>query len=402
MSSPAEPRPIPQGDSLAAAGLSFFEAGFSALDAYHGIAPGLLRFLLVEGGLADLAMASEGLEYPGLPYADAALAPAPRAPSAGGAGGAGGSKAAARDDGSGDSTKTCERTYIRLADSAAEAEGAAFPVLDLLRDPTKRGVYLDPKGIRTSLRSRRLEARPAPAEEEIFQAAGLLARYDYELPPGYLPAPPHDFPLESQRDLLILILTGATPERALGFLRACGFIEAYWPELEALAGVDQAKEFHPEGDVWAHTMETFRHRKLPDLRLSLGLLLHDAGKPRASASGGHRFDRHAELGTSTARRFLSRLGFPPGLCDDVAYLVRYHMLPAALPRLPLERGIEGVDEPLFPLLLELYRCDELSSFKGPEGYYEACAAYRNHLKNVRNPWRNPEAARLARVFLPGR
>ena len=400
MSHPAELRPIPQGDSLSAAGLSFFEAGFSALDAYHGVAPGLLRFLLVEGGLADLARASEGLEYPGLPYADAALPPAPR-PSAPRAAGA-----KAGDDGlaegPGDSTKACERTYIRLADSAAQAEGAAFPVLDLLRDPTKRGVYLDHKGIRASLRTRRLEARPAPAEEELFQAAGLLARYDYELPPGYLPAPPRDFPLESQRDLLVLILTGKAPGRAFDFLRACGFIEAYWPELEALAGVDQAKEFHPEGDVWAHTMETFRHRKLPDLRLSLGLLLHDAGKPRASASGGRRFDRHAELGTSTARRFLSRLGFPPALCDDVAYLVRYHMLPAALPRLPLERGIEGVDEPLFPLLLELYRCDELSSFKGPEGYYEACAAYRNHLKNNRNPWRNPEAARLARVFLPGR
>jgi poly(A) polymerase len=401
MSSPSEPRPIPQGDSLAAAGLVSFEAGFSALDAYHGVAPGLLRFLLVEGGLADIAKASEGLEYPGLPYADAALSPAPRAAGAKTAAGA-----TAGDnglvEGSGDSTKSCERTYIRLADSAAQAERAAFSVLDLLRDPTKRGVYLDPRGIRTSLRSKRLEPRPAPAEEELFQAAGLLARYDYELPPGYLPAPPRDFPLESQRDLLVLILTGRAPERALDFLRACGFIDAYWPELEALAGVDQAKEFHPEGDVWAHTMETFRHRKLPDLRLSLGLLLHDAGKPRASASGGRKFDRHAELGTSTARRFLSRLGFPSALCDDVAYLVRYHMLPAALPRLPLERGIEGVDEPLFPLLLELYRCDELSSFKGPEGYYEACAAYRNHQKNVRNPWRNPEAARLARVFLPGR
>jgi poly(A) polymerase len=390
MSHPAEPRPVSHGDSRSAAGLGFFEAGFSALDAYHGVAPGLLRFLLVEGGLADLAKASDGLEYPGLPYADAALSPSPSGSGVQGA------------DGPGDSSKACERTYIRLADSLAQAERAAFPVLDLLRDPTKRGVYLDPKGIRVSLRSKRLEPRPAPAEEELFQAAGLLARYDYELPPGYLPVPPRDFPLESQRDLLVLVLTGKAPERALGFLRACGFIEAYWPELEALAGVDQAKEFHPEGDVWAHTMETFRHRKLPDLRLSLGLLLHDAGKPQASASGGRKFDRHAELGTSTARRFLSRLGFPPALCDDVAYLVRYHMLPAALPRLPLERGIEGVDEPLFPLLLELYRCDELSSFKGPEGYYEACAAYRNHVKNVRNPWRNPEAARLARVFLPGR
>jgi poly(A) polymerase len=61
-----------------------------------------------------------------------------------------------------------------------------------------------------------------------------------------------------------------------------------------------------------------------------------------------------------------------------------------------------VDSPLFPLLLELYKCDELSSFKGPEGYFEACAAYRNHLKNVRNPWRNPEAQRLAKIYLGGK
>ena len=148
-------------------------------------------------------------------------------------------------------------------------------------------------------------------------------------------------------------------------------------------------------------METFRYRKVADLRLSLALLLHDSGKPRASASEGHRFDRHAELGAIVAQRFLTRLGFSRDLSGAVVYLVRYHMLPAALPRLPLERGIPGVDEPLFPLLLELYKCDELSTFKGPEAYYEACAAYRAYLKKSRNPYRNPEALRLARVYLNG-
>jgi poly(A) polymerase len=149
-------------------------------------------------------------------------------------------------------------------------------------------------------------------------------------------------------------------------------------------------------------METFRYRKIPDLRLSLGLLLHDLGKPIASSVPGRRFDHHAEIGSTLAQRFLSRLGFSPSISTDVAYLVRYHMLPAALPRLPLERGIQGVDDPLFPLLLELYKCDELSSFKGPEGYYEACAAYRAYLRTSRNPWRNPEALRMARLYLEGR
>jgi poly(A) polymerase len=368
-----------QIEALERAGIAIYEAGFSALDAYHRVSPSPLRFLLAEGSLVDLAKAAEGLEYPGLPYADALLA-------------------GSHEEGA----EGTRRSYIRLVDSLAEAEAAAFPPLDFLRDPKKRLTFHDPKGVYPGLREKLLVPRPAPEEDLIFQAAGLLARYDYELPPGFLPRPPRDFAVGAQRDLLVLILTGKSPEKALAFLRDCGFIEAYWPELAALEGVDQAKEFHPEGDVWAHTMETFRYRKLPDLRLSLGLLLHDAGKPRASAKEGRRFDRHAELGASVAARFLARLGFSASVQADVSYLVRYHMLPAALPRLPLERGIEGVDEPLFPLLLELYKCDELSSFKGPEGYYEACAAYRAHLRNVRNPWRNPESARLAKVFLDGK
>jgi poly(A) polymerase len=361
--------------------MSVYEAGFSALDAYFGVRKSPLRFALAEGGLVDLAKSSETLSYPGLFYADAAIE---------------------GDSSDGEGLTADKATvYIRLADSLAEAEPAAFAPLDFFRDPAGRGVFHDPRAVYHSLRLRRLEARTAPPEEVIFEAAALVSRYDYEAPSGCISFLPRDFPLGAQRDLLCLILTGAHPEKGLNLLKDSGFIAAYWPEIEELAGVSQAKEFHPEGDVWAHTMETFRYRKLPDLRLSLGLLLHDSGKPRANAVGANKFDRHAEIGEAVARRFLSRLGFPSSLGQDVSYLVRYHMLPAALPRLPLERGIDGVDEPLFPLLLELYKCDELSTFKGPEGYYEACAAYRSHLKQGRNPYRNPEAQRLARLYLNG-
>ena len=60
-----------------------------------------------------------------------------------------------------------------------------------------------------------------------------------------------------------------------------------------------------------HTLATFAHRKVPDLVLSLGLLLHDAGKPRATPQEGKRFFAHAEIGARVARRFLGRLGFAP-------------------------------------------------------------------------------------------
>jgi poly(A) polymerase len=167
-------------------------------------------------------------------------------------------------------------------------------------------------------------------------------------------------------------------------------------------------------------METFRHRKTgawklrPDglaggtsktalqavsvhnLCLSLGLLLHDSGKPVATSTGNHRYEGHAELGEIQARRFLERLGFPPKLIQDVCFLVKNHMLPAALPRLPLFRTEPIMSSPLFPLLMELYRCDESSSFKGLDGYYESSATYQQFLKNKQNPYRTADGKKKDR------
>jgi poly(A) polymerase len=197
----------------------------------------------------------------------------------------------------------------------------------------------------------------------------------------------------------------ARPDRGLDFLRRCGFLDELWPELARLDEVDHSKEFHPEGNVWKHTLETFRHRKplaggAYDLRLSLGLLLHDSGKPLSESSGSRRFDGHAELGARTAGRFLGRLGFEPALIDDVFYLVRNHMLPAALSRLPLTRTGEIMASPLFPTLMELYRCDEASSFKGLDGYYESSAAYQAYLRYRRNPYRSADGKKLGLRNLP--
>jgi poly(A) polymerase len=204
--------------------------------------------------------------------------------------------------------------------------------------------------------------------------------------------------IEEQRQLLAGLLLANNPAPGFELLKTCGFLAAHWPELAELDDVDHAKEFHPEGNVWKHTMEALRYRKSGglDLRLSLGILLHDIGKPISNSTGGRRFDGHAELGERQARRFLERLDFDAALIRDVCYLVRNHMLPAALPRLPLIRTGEIMSSPLFPALLELYRCDESSSFKGLDGYYQSSAAYQAFLKNRRNPYRSADGKKLKR------
>jgi len=91
-----------------------------------------------------------------------------------------------------------------------------------------------------------------------------------------------------QRDLLLGILNGARPDKGLKLLYETGFVQAYWPELARMSVIPHVKDYHPEGDGWEHTLETFKHRKQTGAVLSLALLLHDTGKPDAPATRSGR------------------------------------------------------------------------------------------------------------------
>ncbi|MDR2136209.1 MAG: HD domain-containing protein [Treponema sp.] len=367
--------------------------GFSAIDRY--LDRDSLPFVLVEtsASLTELARLFENLRFPGAALADAAA-------------------------------EFQGRDYLFRCPDSGAPEDSAYSILSFSQD-WKTGRFYDPRGFYPLLRRirdepARLQAPPGPAAPpwwDGFETAGnwlqgvtegalILARYGcYSCGPenrqrefgeiaraiGELPRPAPPGP-EEQRLLLMGLLDSPHPELGFEFLLAAGFAGEYWPELARLDGVDHSKEFHPEGNVWKHTMETFRYRKggRHSLLLSLSLLLHDSGKPLAESSGGHRFQAHAELGAQVARRFLGRLGFSQALIDDTAWLVKNHMFPAAMPRLPPNRGREIVEAALYPTLMELYRCDESSSFKGLDGYYESSAAYRRYLKYRRNPYRGAD------------
>lgn len=339
---------------------------FTALDEYFGVFPSPLRFERFDGDIVGLAKAVDGLGFPGLPYADA----------------------------------VAENKVPRVRYTCSDGEAStAYTQLRLARLPEKRA-FDARRGVYECLRD------PAPVPEQaapelvLFEAAALASRYDYNPLMAHVPGAVKGLDPVYQRDLLELIVTGARPDKGFEILRHSGFLDVYWPEIAELFGVQHAKDFHPEGDVWRHTMETFAHRKSPDLILSLALLLHDTGKPDAVASGGRRFDKHSELGEMAAKALLGRLGYPRNTIESVAFLVRYHMLPSAMSRVPPSSIGRILDDPLVPVLLELYRCDELSTFKGPDGYYEACAAYKAYLKNSRNPYRDSDGKRRDALHRP--
>ncbi|THB67990.1 MAG: HD domain-containing protein [Spirochaetaceae bacterium] len=275
-----------------------------------------------------------------------------------------------------------------------------------------RKVFHDVGGIYSCLRDRSITGKitsPDHITHTLYAYAQLDLKFSNSLANSLLSTARQymeshqSSPLEnspvSQRILLSQILDGKHSQRAIELLRKTGWIDSIWPELISMNTIGQGKAEHPEGNVWEHSLAALSFRKSYDLRLGLAVLLHDIGKPEARPEGGHRFHLHADIGAKIANRLLSRLGFPVNIIQDVTWLIKYHSIPGALTRLPTHRSGPLMEHPLFPWLLELYRCDLCATFRGPDNYYKACAVYRSFLKNNKNPFRSQDGKKLLRLLV---
>jgi tRNA nucleotidyltransferase (CCA-adding enzyme) len=135
------------------------------------------------------------------------------------------------------------------------------------------------------------------------------------------------------------LLKGKHMVEAFEFLRETEWVR-FFPELQALIGCPQDPEWHPEGDVWAHTLfclQAFSERRVgdawEDLVLGFAVLCHDLGKPLTTAKGDDgriRSPGHDVVGEGVAREFLDRLTDHKDLVEAVLSLVLTHMRPTDL------------------------------------------------------------------------
>ena len=153
-----------------------------------------------------------------------------------------------------------------------------------------------------------------------------------------------------------LLTKGVKISKGLEFLRLAGWLK-YYPELYALVGCEQAPEWHPEGDVWNHTLccldafakerdarrqqapehpntQTPQHPNTEDLIVGLAVLCHDFGKPATTAydpvKKRIRSIGHDEAGVAPTIAFLRRLTNEERLLREVPPLVRFHMRPFSM------------------------------------------------------------------------
>src|SRR5579864_894560 len=134
----------------------------------------------------------------------------------------------------------------------------------------------------------------------------------------------HQVSRERIRDELDKMLTEGHARRCFELLDASGLLIEVLPEVAAMKGVRQPPQYHPEGDVWTHTLMLLEGLE-PGCSSSLawGVLLHDVGKPPTFrvAPDRIRFDQHAEVGTRMAEEICRRLRFPNETCEQVMQLV---------------------------------------------------------------------------------
>ena len=175
---------------------------------------------------------------------------------------------------------------------------------------------------------------------------------------------------ERIRDELFRLLTESSKAgESLQLLRESGLLKEILPEVDAMVGVEQPPEFHPEGDVFTHTrLMLDALPPNPSLRLALSVLLHDVGKPPTAAlvtlpdgTPRWRFENHAAIGADMARAILERLRAPNALVDEVCAIIAGHMRLADAPKMRAPKLRRLLGAPTFGEELELHRLDCLSS-----------------------------------------
>jgi tRNA nucleotidyltransferase/poly(A) polymerase len=175
---------------------------------------------------------------------------------------------------------------------------------------------------------------------------------------------------ERIRDELVRILTEGHARRGFELLDESGLLSEIVPEVAAMKGVQQPPEFHPEGDVWVHTMIMLDNLpERPPVTLALGVLLHDVGKPPTFRIADRiRFDGHVEAGEEIARDILKRLRFSNDETEQVMALIANHMRFAAVTRMRESTVKRFLRLPKFEEHLELHRLDCASSHGGLDNY----------------------------------
>ena len=266
-------------------------------------------------------------------------------------------------------------TRVSFTDAAADANRRDFTINALFYDPAA-GAVLDFVNGRRDLEARLIRCVGEPAGRfsedylRMLRAVRFSGRLGFEIEAATAAAiralAPRVAAISPERvreELTRTLAESLRPGDALRLMDDLNLLAPLIPEVAALKHQPQPPEFHPEGDVFTHTLLMLNLMRNPTPRLAFAVLLHDVGKPATARHDGERlrFDGHNSEGAIQAMRIMTRLRFSNDDIAAVTHCVRNHMRFLDVPRMKRSTLRRLVGLPTFPLELELHRLDCLAS-----------------------------------------
>lgn len=281
--------------------------------------------------------------------------------------------------------------YVAFSTPEADVKRRDFTINGLLYDPLKNEI-LDYVGGQEDISRGIIRTIGNPVERftedklRMMRAARFACRFNFPIHEDtrqaiiQLAKNIHVISAERIREELEKILTGTNPHIGIKLLDELCLLQEILPEVSSMKGVRQPENFHPEGDVFVHTLLCLSKlapvpehgMERPSWTLAMGVLLHDIGKTITFEELDRiRFNLHEKVGADMAARICDRLKTSNAEKDRIVWLVLKHLYFKDAQKMRLSKLKRLLGEEGYPELAELCRIDALAS-SGDLSDYHFC------------------------------
>jgi len=272
---------------------------------------------------------------------------------------------------------------VRFSSPEEDAKRRDFTINGMFYDPVAEEV-IDFVGGRSDVAAKLVRAIGDPAQRfaedrlRMLRAVRFATALDYKIDSqtwdALLASAPsiNQISAERIRDELVRIFLSPNRVRGWDLLDSSGLMRAILPELEAMKGVLQPEQFHPEGDVFQHTRLLLQFlQETVSVPLVFAVLLHDVAKPVTATvdkTGRIRFNEHDRIGAAMTEAIMRRLRFSGAEIEATVEMVRQHMVFKDVPKMRVAKLKRFMARPTFDDELELHRVDCESSHRMLDNY----------------------------------
>src|SRR5213596_1730376 len=274
-------------------------------------------------------------------------------------------------------------TAVHFSSPEEDARRRDFTINGMFYDPVAEEV-IDLVGGRADIDAKLMRAIGDPAQRfaedrlRMLRAVRFATALDYQIDERTWDAlvasasSINQISGERIRDEVVRIFLSSNSVRGWHLLDASGLMSAILPELQAMKGVLQPEQFHPEGDVFVHTrlMLSLLPEKV-SVPLVFAVLFHDVAKPVTATvdkTGRIRFNEHDRIGAQMTEAIMRRLRFSGAEIEATVEMVRQHMVFKDAPKMRVAKLKRFMARPTFVDELELHRVDCESSHRMLDNY----------------------------------